>query len=176
MKRSFVLLLVVFVAAGLAVTGCGSKKTTTGGPATAADSPQVGTVDQTPVSWSYDAAPTPAFQGTPDVRLTSFGFDQGVAIMRSEGMGACREAVAKLTDKAGAKLLAVGFADGIKETKKGEELGLQRAEAAKRFLGTLGIKPGQVQVASFGTRYSKAKDFEKIQQGLERKAEIWMLK
>ncbi len=95
--------------------------------------------------------------------------------MRSEGMGACREAVKKLADKSTAMILVVGFADGIKETNKAEVLGLQRAEAAKRFLGTLGIKPDQIQVASFGSRYSTAKDFEKIKLASERKAEIWLL-
>ena len=54
-------------------------------------------------------------------------------------------------------------------------LGMQRAEATKRFLGTLGIKPEQIQLASFGSRYSTAKDFEKIKLGFERKVEIWLM-
>jgi outer membrane protein OmpA-like peptidoglycan-associated protein len=175
MKRAFVLLVMVLLVTGLAVTGCGSKKTAAGGTGTAADAGNLGTVDESPVKWSYDTAPNPAFTGTADYRLTSFGFDEGAAIMRSEGMGACREAVKKLADKSTVKILTVGFADGIKETNKAEALGLQRAEAAKRFLGTLGIKPDQIQVASFGSHYSTAKDFEKIKLASERKAEIWLL-
>ena len=175
MNRTFALLTMFLLAAGLAVTGCGSKKTTTGGPATTPDAARVGTVDDSPVKWTYDAAPNPPFNGTVDHRLTSFGFDEGAAIMRSEGMGACGEAVKKLADKNAGMFLIVGFADGIKETNKADALGLQRAEAAKRFLGTLGIKADQIQITSFGSKYSTARDFERIKLGYERKVEIWLM-
>ena len=78
-------------------------------------------------------------------------------------------------DKDAAMFLLVGFADGIKETNKAEVLGMQRAEAARRFLGTLGVKADQCQVTSFGSRYSTARDFEKIKLGYERKVEIWLM-
>lgn len=175
MKRTFVLLMMVMVVAGLSLSGCGSKNVTTGRASTTSDEARIGTVDNTPAKWTYDTAPTPAYNGTIDHRMTSFGFDEGAAIMRSEGMGACREGVKTLADMNAAKFLIVGFADGVKETNKADALGMQRAEAAKRFLGTLGIKPDQIQITSFGSKYSTAQDFEKIKMGSERRVEIWLL-
>lgn len=175
MKRNFVLMMMVLLVAGLSITGC-SKKTTTAGPGGTMDTGSGGMmVNDEPLKWTYDSAPTPPFNGTVSHRLTSFGFDEGAAIMRSEGMGACREAVKKLPDKNAAMFLIVGFADGIKEVNKAEALGTQRAEATRRFLGTLGIKADQCQTGSFGSHYSTAKDFEKIKLGSERKAEIWLM-
>jgi outer membrane protein OmpA-like peptidoglycan-associated protein len=175
MKQTLVLSLICVLVAGVVLGGCAAMRTTQGPQGATPHEAIVGTVDTAPVKWTYDVTPNPSFVGTPEIRLTSFGFDEGAAIMRSEGMGACREAVKKLADKPDAKLLAAGFADGIKEAAKADEIGLERAEAAKRFLGTLGIKPEQVQVTSFGSHFSTAKDFEKIKQGLDRKVEIWLL-
>lgn len=161
---------------GLGLAGCGSKKTTSGATGDPTAAPGMSMPPGTALEWAYDAAPTPPFQGTPDTRLTSFGFDQGSTQMRPEGVGACREAVKKIQDRPDVKLLLIGFADGIKEKEGAEQLGMRRAESVRGFLSTLGIDAGRVQVASYGTRYSTARDFEKIKQGYERKVEIWLLK
>ncbi len=163
----------------LVVCGCGSKKSTTGGTSevTSASSEAVQEMAGSAEGpWAYDTAPTPAFDGKPDYRLTSFGFSEEGTDMKSEAVGACREAVKQLADKPEARLLAVGFADGIKESADAEKLGTQRAEAARNLLASLGVKTDRVQIASFGSRYSSAKDFEKLKMGLERKVEIWVLK
>jgi outer membrane protein OmpA-like peptidoglycan-associated protein len=179
MNRSVVGIVGILVTGSLVVYGCGSKKTTTGGTSevTSASSEVVQEMAGSAVGpWDYDAAPTPAFEGNPDYRLTSFGFSEEGTDMKPEAVGACREAVKQLADKPEARLLAVGFADGIKENANAEKLGMQRAEAARNLLASLGIKAERVQVASFGSRYSTAKDFEKLKMGLERKVEIWVLK
>lgn len=168
--------LMAVVAVSLALAGCGSKTGTTGGAGDPTAAPGMSMPPGVALDWGYDVAPTPPFQGTPDVRLTSFGFDQASDQMRPEGIGACREAVKKIKDRPDAKLVVIGFADGITEKDRAEALGTQRAESVRGFLSTLGIDAGRVQVASYGARYSTARDFEKIKQGHERKAEIWLLK
>jgi len=170
--------VVCLVAVG-ALCGCGSKKATTGGTTevTAESSKVVEQVaGETAGPWSYDSDPAPKFEGKPDYRLTSFGFGQKSAEMKPEAVGACREAVAKLAGTPDAKLVVIGFTDGIKETQGDVNLGYRRAEATRKTLATLGIAPGRVQITSFGSKYSTAKDFEKIKMGLERKVEIWVLK
>jgi|WetSurMetagenome_2_1015567.scaffolds.fasta_scaffold517488_1 outer membrane protein OmpA-like peptidoglycan-associated protein len=175
MKETFVGLL----AGCLIICGCGSKKTTSGGGSEVTSEASAVTqqlAGETAGPWSYDSAPTPAFDGTPDYRLTSFGFPEKGTDLKPEAVGACREAVKKLADKPEVKLLVVGFADGIKESQGDVNLGMRRADATRRLLKTLGIPPGHVQVASFGSHYATAKDFERIKMGLERKVEIWVLK
>ncbi len=174
MKRSFPLLLALTLALGLAGMGCGSKKKMAGGGSSSAGMPP--SADPTPAEWSYDTAPAPVFEGSPDYRLMSFGFDFESTILKSEAMGACREAARKLQGKPEARVVAIGFADGIKEKDNAEKLGIERAESARRFLGTLGIEQERVQVASFGAHYSTAKDYETIQQSHERKVELWVLR
>jgi outer membrane protein OmpA-like peptidoglycan-associated protein len=161
------------------VCGCASKKTTTGGATDATSASSEAIQEMTGGAagpWAYETAPNPAFEGQADYRLTSFSFAEQGTEMKPEAVGACREAAKQLAGNPEAKLLAVGFADGIKETENGEQLGLKRAEAAQGVLASLGIQAERIQVASFGSRYATAKDFEIIKMGLERKVEIWVLK
>ncbi len=179
MNRRLGWIIGALVTGCLVVCGCGSKKTTTGGTGdvTSASSGAMQEIaGDVEGPWAYDAAPTPAFEGTPDYRLTSFGFAEKGTETKPEAVGACREAVKKLADKPEARLLAVGFADGMKEAADAEQLGMKRGEAARDLLASLGIKADRVQIASFGSRYSNAKDFEKLKMGSERKVEIWVLK
>lgn len=179
MVRSVYVSLLGLLTGCLIICGCGSKKSTTGGASEATSEASAVTQElagETAGPWSYDSAPTPKFDGTPDYRLTSFGFPEKSADMKPEAVGACREAVKKLADKPEAMLLAVGFTDGVKETQGDVNLGMRRADATRRLLKSLGIPPGRVQVASYGSRYATAKDFERIKMGLERKVEIWVLK
>jgi outer membrane protein OmpA-like peptidoglycan-associated protein len=170
----------VFLTGSLILCGCGSKKTTTEGASTDVTATSSEDASQKDIEaagpWTYDAQPTPKFDGTPDYRLTSFSFAEKSSDLKPEAVGACREAIKKLADKPDARLLVVGFTDGIKETQGDVNLGFRRAEATRKTLSTLGIAPGRVDVTSFGSRYATAKDFERIKMGLERKVEIWVLK
>ncbi len=172
-KRTIAVLAMIVV--GLSLCDCAKKGSTRGaGDPTAA--PGMSMPPDTPLKWSYEVAPTPPFEGTADVRLTSFGFDQGSTEMRPEAVGACREAVKRIQDRPESKLVLIGFADGINEKAGGEELGMRRAMAARGFLTTLGIDATRMQVSSFGALFSTAQDFETIKQGHERKVEVWLLK
>jgi len=176
MKHSFPLFIVMCAVAGIALTGCAAKKTQVAGGADRSGATPADKSTAAPAKWEYKDAPTPPFDGTPEKFLTSFGFEEGASVLKSEAMGACQEAVKEIEGTPDARILAVGFADGIKEKDTAERLGTERAEAARRFLGTLGIASTRVHVASFGSRYSTARDFETIKQGHERKVELWVLK
>lgn len=175
MKRSYLFLLVALLGMGLVLTGCGAKKTagtgTGDGDAEADLAPNL-----EPVEWSYDKAPMPAIQGSPDFRLVSFGFDRESTLMKKEANGACKEALKKLADKPDAHLVVIGFADGIREKANAGSLGMRRAHTVQKFLSSLGIDKERIQTTSFGDTYSTARDFETIKQSRERKVEIWVLK
>jgi outer membrane protein OmpA-like peptidoglycan-associated protein len=176
MKRSYLLLLVALLGMGLMLTGCGGKKTGAGSGTGAEDAEAGLAPSLEPVEWSYEKAPMPAIQGSPDYRLVSFGFDRESALMKKEGQGACREALKKLADKPDVHLIVIGFADGIHEKANAGALGMRRAHATQKFLTSLGIDKAQIQSTSFGDTYSTARDFETIKQSRERKVEVWVLK
>lgn len=154
--------------------GCSSKKQldagAVGGPA------GLPTIETSPSTWEYDAAPAPPFEGSADRRLMSFVFEEGSTRLDNEAMGACREAAKKYKEDPEMKLAAIGFADALKETGDAVGLGLKRAEAARGALVSLGIPGERIHAASFGSRYAKARDWEKIQLAQDRKVEIWILK
>ena len=169
MRCSYSFALAVLVGIGITLTGCASKKVQTG--------EGMGlTPDPTPVEWSYENAPTPEIEGSPDYRLVSFGFDQDAVLLKPEAQGACREALKKLADKPDARFVVAGFADGIDEKANAVALGMRRAHAVSEFLSTLGIAKERIQVVSFGDAYATAQDFEIIQQSRDRKVEIWVLR
>jgi len=176
MKRSHLFLLVALLGMGLVLTGCGGKKTGAGSGTGIVDAEAGLAPSLEPVAWSYDKAPMPAIVGSPDVRLVSFGFDRESALMKQEAKGACKEALKKLADKPEARLVVIGFADGIGEKASAGALGMRRAHAAGKFLTSLGVDKERVQNTSFGDVYSSARDFETIKQSRERKVEIWVLK
>ena len=91
------------------------------------------------VSWSYETEPKPAIIGTPEMRLVSFGFDRESVLMKKEAQAACRESLKKLADKADARLVVIGFADGIDEKANAVSLGMRRARAVVKFLMSQGI-------------------------------------
>jgi outer membrane protein OmpA-like peptidoglycan-associated protein len=164
--------LAIALIAGIAVvagTGC-SKKTTTQSAASPVQTPA-----PSPYEWGYADPPAPPLEGTPLFRLISVGFDETSAELKPESMGACKEAAKRLRELPHAQVAAIGFADALKERQGAEDLGLRRAEATRGYLSTLGIPPEWVQVASYGARYSTAKENEKIKMGLERKVELWVV-
>ncbi len=179
MKRSVVFAVVVLLGVGIAFCGCGPKPGGQGHVELDGGVPEGSTQsapDMDPAEWSYQEAPAPPIEGSPDYRLVSFGFERDAVNLGSEARGACREAVKKLTDAPDAKLAVIGFADGIREKVNAKELGLRRAESVAAFLSTLGVSAERVQVTSFGDALSEAQDYEDIRQARERKVEIWVLR
>ena len=150
MKRSYLFVLVILFGMGVALTGCGSKKAQPG-PDTSIEGAETGLAPNLEaVEWSYDKAPKPAIVGSPDYRLVSFGFDRESVLMKQEAKGACKEALKKLADKPYARLVVIGFADGIREKANAESLGMRRAHTVVQLLVTLGIDRERVQATSFG--------------------------
>ena len=137
---------------------------------------------KTDLKWTYKDSPTPAFEGAPDYALTEIVFARNSNSLDREAVGALRTASENLNaggdreDPGEVKLLVLGFADGTSERSLAEELGLRRAEAARTQLVKLGFRKENIQVASFGARYSAAKRWEKVKQEYERNAEVWVLK
>ena len=140
------------------------------------------TDEATELQWTYKDAPNPPFQGTPDYAMTSIAFTQGSATLDNEAAGALRVGTQDLTaggdreEPSEVKLLVVGFADGITERANADALGMRRAEAAREHLVDLGFRRENIQVASYGARYSVAKDWETMKQQYERNAVVWVLK
>jgi outer membrane protein OmpA-like peptidoglycan-associated protein len=176
MKRSYLFLLAAVLVVGFAWTGCASKKPAGGADQVAEETAAPMAPDLEPAAWEYDQEPKPAVVGTPDYRLVSFGFDQHSVLMKPEGRGACREAIQKLADQPEARLVVIGFADGIHEKRSAGSLGMRRAHSAAKVLEGLGIAKERIQTTSFGDTYSTARDFETIKQSRERKVEVWVLK
>jgi outer membrane protein OmpA-like peptidoglycan-associated protein len=135
----------------------------------------------TELKWTYTGQPSPPFEGTPERALTEICFDLESTELDREARGALRTAAERLigegsrADLDGVALLVVGFADGGAERARADELGLRRAEAAKAQLVTLGIPKDQIQVSSYGARFSEAAAWERDRMKHERSAIIWTL-
>jgi outer membrane protein OmpA-like peptidoglycan-associated protein len=132
--------------------------------------------------WSYQESPTPPFEGTPDSALTEIGFAANSTSLDSEARGALRTARESLSagrdpaELGKLKLLVVGFTDSVAERRSAQELGLRRAEATRAELVNLGFPKENIQVSSYGARYSVARDWEKLKQESERNVQVWVLK
>ena len=53
--------------------------------------------------------------------------------MKKEATGACKEALKRLADKPDARLLVIGFADGIGEKANAGSLAMRRAHTVAKF-------------------------------------------
>jgi outer membrane protein OmpA-like peptidoglycan-associated protein len=177
MKKSALIALLFLIAVGRTMAaGVPESKmheaTTTWG-ATSTD---------TEFPWGYKLPADPSYQGTPDYLLTSFNFPLGSASLNREAHGAAI-AMTKTLGEGGdtadlndVRLLVVGFADGVHERETAEKLGTERAERTRAMLVEMGYPRENIQIASFGARYSTATPDQKDKQGFERQAEIWVLK
>lgn len=140
------------------------------------------TTPDTQINWNYPDSPSPSFQGTPDYFVIGFSFPKGSAALNQEARGSTYDKTADLTaggdidDVKDARILVIGFADGLGERRMGERLGMERAQAARNLLVNMGYSRENIQVATFGSRYSTATVWEPNKQKAERQVEVWALK
>lgn len=170
MNRSVLTLTLIAGVAITTVSCCSSKK-----PAAQASASAVPALTPSVDEWGYAERPNPPLEGTPTFRVISVSFDEGSVDLTPEATAACKEAATRLRELPHARVAAIGFADGVREKERAEELGLRRAESARDCLSALGIPPEWIEVASYGDRCSTAKVDEEREMDLDRKVEIWVL-
>jgi len=136
------------------------------------------TSPHTVLEWSYNAAPDPAIQGTPGTFLVGFDFPLDSTKLSTEARGSMVDDVFHALRRDGrlgsARLVIVGYADHVRERSDAHALGLRRAEAARDFLVSLGVKKSNIQVTSFGDRFANARPDQTYRQGFERRVGIWL--
>jgi outer membrane protein OmpA-like peptidoglycan-associated protein len=138
------------------------------------------TSPNTDFHWTYTTSPTPAFRGTPGQRLNSINFGPNSTQVDRQGWGSLvktRDALqASGTDLKGVKLLIVGYSDGVVERgTRAHSLGLHRAEVVRSELVRLGFRRANIEVSSFGDRYSTATPGARFQERENRRVAIWEL-
>jgi outer membrane protein OmpA-like peptidoglycan-associated protein len=127
------------------------------------------------IRWSYASMPTPAPSGKPNYLLKSFLFESGVATLNGEARGALSDLIEMLGEKPTVRVLCLGLCDGNQEKVNAQNLGMNRASAARKFLLDHGIDKDRAEMASFGSSVAEAPPEESIGQRLDRKVEIWLL-
>ena len=127
------------------------------------------------IRWEYPSLPTPAPSAKPNYLLKSFLFEPGVATLNGEARGALGDLVEMLVAKPTVRVVCLGLCDGDKEKVNAQNLGMNRASAARKFLLDRGIAKDRIEMASFGSSMAEAPPEETIGQRLDRKVEIWLL-
>jgi outer membrane protein OmpA-like peptidoglycan-associated protein len=169
---------------GGALSGCASKPA--GAPQVATDintlppdgslhgNPQV--VDQSQQTrWAYTGMPTPALSSKPNYLLKSYSCGKGSASMNAEAQGAMRELVTLLKEKPNVRVAVIGLCDNQAEGVNAQNLGMNRADAARKFLVDQGLSKDRIEVSSFGSAMATAGPDETIGQAQDRRVEVWLL-
>lgn len=125
--------------------------------------------------WSYASLPTPTPSAKPNYLLKSFLFESGAATLNGEARGALSDLVEMLVEKPTVHVLCLGLCDGNKEKVNAQNLGMNRASAARKFLLDHGIDKTRIEMASFGSSMAEAPPEESIGQRLDRKVEVWLI-
>lgn len=173
----------VLISGGL-LTGCASKPA--GAPTVAKDINQLppdGSLHGQPalvssdqqMRWSYAAMPTPDLTSKPNYLLKSYSCAKGAASLNNEAQGALRELVTSLKEKPSARIAVIGLCDNQTENVNAQNLGMNRADAARKFLVAQGIPKERIEVASFGSVLATASAEETIGQAQDRRVEVWLL-
>jgi outer membrane protein OmpA-like peptidoglycan-associated protein len=124
--------------------------------------------------WAYGEA-TPAPSRTPDYFLRSFTFAESGSTLDAEATGVCVDFAKIMAMKPKVRILLLGLADAYGEKLNADNLGLDRARAARDFLVKQGIAKDRMEVATIGATGAVAKPDEKIAQTRDRRVEIWLL-
>lgn len=183
--RLCLLSLVLAGVLSLGLAGCSSKP-----PAGTSPSSEAPAVDpnsmhgtggrflidpDTQIRWSYAGLPTPEPSGRPNYLLKSFLFEAGSASLNAEARGALGDLADMLAEKPDVTILCLGLCDGDREKVNAQNLGMNRAQAARTFLVERGIDKTRIEIASFGSSVAQAPPQETIGQRLDRKVEVWLL-
>lgn len=127
------------------------------------------------VRWTYDALPNPTPSSKPNYLLKSFLFEAGSSTLNPEAKGTLGDLVELLAEKPAVRVVCIGLCDGNTEKVNAENLGMNRAAAARKFLLDKGVAKERIEMASFGSTRAQAPPEETIGQRLDRKVEVWLL-
>jgi outer membrane protein OmpA-like peptidoglycan-associated protein len=125
-------------------------------------------------TWTYQDMPTPAPSGTPQTRIDGVTFDPGSIQLTREGRAVGLVIFNWMKENAARDVLIIGFAtasEGTGDAAMG--LGRKRAEAARDYIVSLGGDKSRLQVASYGSQFSKAGPTEPDLQKIERRVDFW---
>jgi outer membrane protein OmpA-like peptidoglycan-associated protein len=129
---------------------------------------------QSRFEWDFQSVPAHV-EGHPQSLLGELGFSLNSARLDMEARGTLEDRIAHRTDQR-ARLLIIGFADGVREQGHARNLGLERAEAARDYLVRhLGLDRADLDVASFGDQYSQARRDQTNRQAFDRRIEVWVV-
>lgn len=123
--------------------------------------------------WGYDGMPAGSFSGRPAHLLRTVGFRGGSSGIDQEAKMTLVTMVNEMKAKPNQRVLVIGFTDGVGEGGRAEGLGMNRAEEVRNMLTGEGIARDRIQVASFGSRQSKAIPTDTVAQERDRRVEIW---
>ncbi|MEZ4653907.1 MAG: OmpA family protein [Candidatus Eisenbacteria bacterium] len=93
----------------------------------------------------------------------------------TERRAAPRSARRDAQEQASVRVVCIGLCDGQGEAVNAQNLGMNRAQAAKQFLTGQGIAKDRIETASFASTQATASKDETIGQAEERRVEIWLL-
>lgn len=127
------------------------------------------------IRWTYETMPNPAPQSRPNYLLKSYICEKGSANLGPEARGALGELVETLKARPEVTVLIVGHCDSNAEKVNAENLGMNRAQTARRFLTDRGVAKSRILASTYGSSQAQAPPSETIGQRLDRKVEIWLV-
>ncbi|MEZ4655926.1 MAG: OmpA family protein, partial [Candidatus Eisenbacteria bacterium] len=127
------------------------------------------------IRWEYSAMPNPAPSSQPNYLLKSYRCEKGGSTLNGEARGSLGQLVETLKSKPSVRVVCIGLCDGQGEAVNAQNLGMNRAQAAKQFLTGQGIAKDRIETASFASTQATASKDETIGQAEERRVEIWLL-
>lgn len=106
------------------------------------------------------------------VYFPNVNFDFNVRKLNSLGKGRAQQVAEILKSEAGVKVVLQGHADYIGSEKYNEKLGMDRAEAVRKELITLGIAPERLSSVSFGESQPIFTQQEDWARAINRRVEV----
>ncbi len=152
------------------------------GWSSAKDAGRTGTAVQGPIPMPASTPPTPSTPEQspaitkPELSASDiyFGFNQSE--LRDEAKSILQERAQILTKESGVTLLVQGFTDQHGPAKYNKTLGLQRAEAVKKYLVELGVPEASVQVVSHGKEGAVCSELNKTCSKRNRRVHLELMK
>lgn len=130
--------------------------------------------------FNYDAAPAvpveapvvAAVQAEPRVYFPNVGFDFDNRALNDLGKGRVREIARTLQNSGGVKVVLQGHTDYMGTDAYNEKLGLDRAEAVRSELVTLGISAERLSTVTFGESQPVFSEQEDWARAVNRRVEV----
>lgn len=125
--------------------------------------------------WTYASLPTPEPSSKPNYLLKSFTFEKASANLDAEARGVLSTLAEDLNAKSNITVLIIGMCDANAEAVNAQNLGMNRAQNARKVLLDRGVGRDRIEIASFGSSQAKAPASETVGQTFDRRVEVWLL-